>query len=67
MASWAKFNEKTPFGKNSTAVVGDNIDKSRERYQAGRRIQEGTATSADRALIAETDAAIRHSLGVDND
>lgn len=63
MTTWSTFNERHPFGKDSTPIQGDNIAKSRERYQAMKRLTTGQGTPADQALLAETDAAIADALG----
>lgn len=62
-ASWMPFNEKQPWGKGATAVKGDNIEFSRERYAATQACRRGTATPEQRMLVEETDQIIQEALG----
>jgi hypothetical protein len=52
------YNEKKPFGKDASVVAGDNISKSKERYQAMRAYKEGRATAEQVVLLHECDRLI---------
>jgi hypothetical protein len=55
MTSWANYNEKDPFGKNSTVVGGDNIAYSQARHRANQAVINGKATPEQMLLARQTD------------
>ena len=55
------FNEDKPFGKG-TVVGGDNIDHSRERWEAIKAVKAHTATPAQTQLVHYADLWIQHAL-----
>jgi len=50
----APFNENKPFGKG-TVVGGDNIDHSRERWEAIKAVKERRATPQQTQLVHDAD------------
>ncbi len=68
--SWDKYNEKNPWGKSGkgsdvAVITEDNGHASLRRTEAARAVREGRASGEQRALLAETDAAIQSALGGD--
>lgn len=63
-ASWADYNEKRPWGRKGTPVRGDNIDFSRERWEATKAARQNRATPEQRALVEETDQIMQEALGM---
>ncbi len=61
---WLKFNEKRPWGRKGTPVQGDNIDFSKDRWEATKAARRGKATPEQRALVEETDQVIQEALGL---
>ena len=43
------------FNKGETLIKGDNIHKSKERYDAIERVKRNQGTAADHELVRETD------------
>ena len=61
---WAKgaFNEKRPWGRKGTPVQGDNIEFSKERWEATKACRLGKGTAEQRALVEETDQIIQEAI-----
>lgn len=62
---WDKgtFNENNPFGK-ATVVGGDNIEFSRERWDATKAMKRGKATPEQAALVRETDRIMQEAIAL---
>jgi len=62
--TWAKgaFNENRPWGKKGIPIQGDNIEVSRDRWEATQACRQNRATPEQRMLIEETDQQIQALL-----
>jgi len=63
-AKWdnKEFNERKPFGAGATVVAGDNIQHSRNRWEAIKAMRSGRATPEQAALVHETDELFKDAM-----
>lgn len=57
------FNENKPFGKGSV-VGGDNIDFSRQRWEAIKAVKARTATPEQTQLVHDADLIYQEALAL---
>lgn len=50
------------FGPKDTIIQGDNIIKSKQRYEAIERVRRGQGTVADHELVQATDRVMAEAM-----
>ncbi len=50
------------FKNGETLIKGDNLHKSRERYEAIQRVRHGQGTAEDYRLVEDTDRVMAEAM-----